>query len=143
MKKRVLFLMCTALCMVLLCSCATLMQPINQANAQSKLEKIEQDCLKKGYDVGPVTESEMNSVIESIVAGQGVVLEGPAVGMLMYSYEEQDAFMIATVIGMSSAKDAKALANAMRSMTDDAENDSLTVEISQSGLIVTMLQIYG
>ncbi len=143
MKRRVLFLLCTALCMVFLCSCATLMQPINLANAQSKLEIIEQDCLENGYEVQRMTESEMNSVIESIVSGEGIVLEGPAVGMLMYSYEEQDTFIIATVIGMSSAKDAKALANAMENMTDDAENDSLTVEISQSGLIVTMLQIYG
>lgn len=143
MRKRILLLLCAVLCMMLLCSCATLMQPINQANAQSKLEKIEQECLENGYDVQRLTESEMNSVIESIVSGEGIVLEGPAAGMLTYTYEEQDADIIATVIAMSSAKDAKTLADAMENMTDEAENDSLTVEISQSGLIVTMLQIYG
>lgn len=143
MRKRILLLLCAVLCMTLLCSCATLMQPINQANAQSKLEKIEQDCLENGYDVQRLTESEVNSVIESIVSGEGIVLEGPAAGILTYTYEEQDAYIIATVIAMSSAKDAKTLAEAMENMTGDAGNDSLSVEVSQSGLIVTMLQIYG
>lgn len=143
MRKRILLLLCAVLCMTLLCSCATLMQPINQANAQSKLEKIEQDCLENGYDVQRLTESEVNSLIESIVSGEGIVLEGPAAGILTYTYEEQDAYIIATVIAMSSAKDAKTLAEAMENMTGDAGNDSLSVEVSQSGLIVTMLQIYG
>lgn len=143
MKKYVMPLLCAVLCMTLLCSCATLLRPIDQANALSKLDKIEQECLEKGYDVARLSESEMNSVIESIVAEEGIVLDGPAVGVLTYSYEEQDAFVIATVIAVSSAKDAKALAGAIQNMTDEAANESLRVEIEQSGMIVTMLQIYG
>lgn len=143
MKKRILLLACLCLCAAMLASCADLLQPMNALAASSKLDKIEQDCLKKGYDVARVSESEMNSVIESIVSEEGIMLEGPAVGMLTYSYEEQDAFIMATVIATSSAKDAKTLSGAMRNMTDAALSESLTVEISQSGLIVTMLQIYG
>ena len=143
MKKRVLLLLCVCLCATLLCSCATLMQPINQASAESKLEKIEQECVAKEYEVRRLEESEMNSVIESVVSGEGIVLKGPAVGMLMYTYEEQESYVVATVIAMSSAKDAETLADAMKRMTDDADNESLSVEISRSGMIVTMLQIYG
>ncbi|MBE6675514.1 MAG: hypothetical protein E7594_01600 [Ruminococcaceae bacterium] len=143
MKKRVLLLLCVCLCAMLLCSCATLMQPINQASAESKLEKIEQECVTKEYEVRRLDESEMNSVIESIVAAEGIVLKGPAVGMLMYTYEEQESYVVATVIAMSSAKDAETLADAMKRMTDDADNESLSVEITRSGMIVTMLQIYG
>lgn len=36
-----------------------------------------------------------------------------------------------------------AAAGAIQNMTDEAANESLRVEIEQSGMIVTMLQIYG
>ena len=107
MKKTPVCIMMLLLCVTVLTSCAD----IREQQSIQKLDQLQAQFEKDGYECSRWQDTGVASYAESLVAESGVLLKGEITGMMEYSYRDESTgkHVYGIVVGTTNKDDARAV----------------------------------
>lgn len=144
MKKVLLILVALTLCLSMLTSCGALIENATDVIVVGVIDSVQAEYEEKGYYVTRADAEELESATNAFKEQFGSEFKGEVTHYLICTkWDENMGFEgYVVVYALSELSDGNLIENYFRKEIAESDQEGLTVDINNAGLVVTLEIIY-